>query len=113
MDISSLQTQYLNQTTSDKSSQKLQSSLTGDYSKSTDDELMDVCKEFESYFIEQMFKEMQKSVPKSEFSDSSTNNLVDYFKSSLVQEYAKTASDQENYGLAQNLYEQMKRNYSL
>ena len=113
MDISSLQTQYLNQTTSDKSSQKLQSSLTSDYSKATDDELMNVCKEFESYFIEQMFKEMQKSVPKSEFSDSSTNNLVDYFKSSLVQEYAKNASDQGNYGLAQNLYEQMKRNYSL
>jgi flagellar protein FlgJ len=113
MDINSLQTQYLNQTTNDKSAQKLKSSLTGDYSKATDDELMNVCKEFESYFIEQMFKEMQKSVPKSESGDSSTNSLVDYFKDNLVQEYAKNASDQGNYGLAQNLYEQMKRNYSL
>lgn len=31
-----------------------------DYSKSTDDELMDACKEFEAYFVEQAFKAMQK-----------------------------------------------------
>ena len=33
---------------------------TKDYSQSSDEELLAACKEFESYFLEQIFKEMQK-----------------------------------------------------
>ena len=31
-----------------------------DYSKASDDELMSVCKDFESYFVEQVLKSMKK-----------------------------------------------------
>ena len=31
-----------------------------DYSKASDDELMSVCKDFESYFVEQVLKSMEK-----------------------------------------------------
>src|SRR5574344_1925186 len=31
-----------------------------DYSQATDDELMSVCKDFESYFLEQVLKSMEK-----------------------------------------------------
>ena len=37
-------------------SQKLQQSVSGDYSNATAEELMEACKEFEAYFLEQMFK---------------------------------------------------------
>lgn len=110
MDISSVYTQYMDQAVSNASASRLQKQTSADYTSATDEELMEACKEFEAYFVEQMFKAMEKTVMKSEGSED--NALVDYFKESLTQDYAKTATEQEGYGLAQTLYEQMKRNYS-
>lgn len=95
------------------SANNIQNKLTGtDYSKSTDDELMEACKEFEAYFVEQAFKAMQKMVPENE--DSTTSDYMDYFGDTLVQEYAKSATNQgDGFGIANMLYEQMKRNYGL
>ena len=43
------------------SADKLKDTLSKtDYSKSNDDELMEVCREFESYFIEQAYKALEK-----------------------------------------------------
>lgn len=89
---------------------------TTDYTKSTDDELMEVCKEFESYFTEQVFKAMEKMVPKSEDDSGSMSSYTDYFGDMLTQEYAKNATESDNgrgLGIAQMLYEQMKRNYGI
>ena len=60
-------------------------------------------------------KEMQKTVDcfKSEESSSSTSGLVDYFKDTAIQDLAATSTDIQGTGLAQMLYEQMKRNYGL
>lgn len=83
-----------------------------DYSKSTDDELMDACKEFEAYFVEQAFKAMQKMVPENE--EGSSSDYMEYFGDTLVQEYAKSATNQgDGFGIVNMLYEQMKRNYGL
>lgn len=84
-----------------------------DYSKATDDELMDACKQFESYFLEQMFKEMMKTIPESEDTSSSNSQLMDYYKDEMVQQIASDSTEQNSLGLAQMLYEQMKRNYNL
>lgn len=84
-----------------------------DYSKASDDELMDVCKQFEAYFLEQCFKEMLKTTGKDEFSSGSTSTLVDYYKDMMVQEISKQSTEKESLGLAQMLYEQMKRNYDM
>ncbi len=97
---------------------KLQSSLEKtDYSKSTEDELMNVCKEFESYFVEQVFKALEKMVPENEDDSSSgVSSYMDYFGDMLTQEYAAAATESDNgrgLGIAQMLYEQMKRNYNL
>ena len=113
MDISSLSSAYQNSVKENSAASNLDKSLKSDYSKATDEELMAACKQFESYFVEQMFKEMQNSIPKSEDSEESSNSLVDYFKDNLTQEYAAQASKQQDYGLAQSLYEQMKRNYDI
>ncbi len=90
----------------------------GDLSNATDEELMDVCKDFEAYFIEQMFKSMEKMVPKDEDEEesSSMSSMTDYFKDEMMSKYAEIAADSNGgngFGIAQTLYEQMKRNYSV
>lgn len=114
MDISGL-TAYtdLYQTQVSQSTSKLESELETDYTQATNDELMDACKEFEAYFVEQMFKEMMKTIPESDTTSSYTSNLMDYYKDSMVQEIASDSTEQKSLGLAQMLYEQMKRNYGL
>lgn len=104
---------YLTTQAGNIQTEKLQDSVSGDYSSATDDELMDACKQFESYFLEQVFKEMEKTVMKSEDSDSSTSNLVDFFKDNTIQELASDSTEKNGLGLAQMLYEQMKRNYDV
>ena len=119
MDISSLygssaldSTAYTN--AANQTASKLQDKLnSSDYSKATDDELMDACKQFESYFLEQMFKEMMKTIPESEDTSSSNSQLMDYYKDEMVQQIASDSTEQNSLGLAQMLYEQMKRNYNL
>ena len=92
---------------------KLEEALNSDLSKATEEELMGVCKEFEAYFTEQMFKAMQKMIPESESVSSSTRQLQDYYKEQMIQSYAEQSAQGEGLGLAQMLYEQMKRNYGL
>lgn len=94
-------------------SQKLQQTVDGDYSNATADELMDACKQFEAYFLEQIFKGMEKTIPKNENGDNSTQNLLDYFKETTIQELAEQSTETNSLGLAQMLYEQMKRNYNI
>lgn len=122
MSIDGLYGQYADMLTSSSSqttaADKLQSTLEGtDYSQSTDDELMGVCKEFESYFVEQVFKALEKMVPENEEGSSgSMSSYMDYFGDMLTQEYAAAATESNNgqgLGIAQMLYEQMKRNYNL
>ena len=82
-------------------------------SATSDAELMDACKQFESYFVEQMFKEMWKTIPESEFSSGSTNSLVSFYKDEMIKTMAEDSTEQNGLGLAQMLYEQMNRNYGL
>lgn len=111
--MSSMYTEYLNQAKENQETSKLQQNIDKDYKNATDEELMSACKEFEAYFLEQVFKEMQKTIPKSEYTDASTGNLVDYFKDNMVQQIAKDSTETNSLGLAQMLYDQMKRNYDL
>lgn len=91
-------------------SKDLEKSLSSDMGGKTEEELMEVCKDFEAYFVEQMFKAMQKMVPENEDSD---NDYMNMFGDMLVQQYAESATNQQQLGIAQALYEQMKRNYGL
>lgn len=95
----------------------LEGTLKGDLSNATDEELMKVCKDFEAYFLEQVLKSMQKMIPKDkDEEDSSISMMTDYFKDEMLSRYASIAADSnggKGYGIAQTLYEQMKRNYSM
>lgn len=114
MDISSIQN-VTNQYTKDSiSTSKLEENLKSDYSKASSEELMSACKEFEQYFVEQIFKEMRKTIPKSEESSGYMSTMKNYFEDSLYSEYAKAMTEQgDGVGLAKQLYEQMKRNYGI
>jgi len=106
---------YLEQTKS-ASSKALDKSLDKDYSSATEEELMSACKEFEAYFLEQVFDALEKTakVPGAEEDESaSTSSALDMFKDQMYQEYASQAVENESFGIAQMLYEQMKRNYNL
>ena len=80
---------------------------------SSADELKEVCREFESYFMEQVYKEMFKTIGSEEQGDSSLSSLVDYFKDGVIQTVASQTTEQSGGPLAQQLYEQMKRNYGI
>lgn len=115
MDISNISayTDYIK--TQNTSADKLSETLgKADYSKAQDEELLDACKQFESYLLEQVFKEMQKTVDCFKEDDSDPNDtLVDYFKDNTLQELASDSTENQGLGIAQMLYEQMKRNYNL
>ena len=113
MDIGSLYSDYLTSTATKSSN--LERTLRGDHREKSDDELLDACKQFEAYFYEQVFKNMEKAMVPSDDSDPN-HTLVDYYKENLIAEYSRNLVDQDGGGgntLAQQLYEQMKRNYSL
>ena len=107
--------EYAMQESKNASTIALQKKLENTSAKSTDDELWQACKGFEAYFMEQIFKEMQKSVDalKSEEQDKSTSTLVDYFKSQTLQEVCADSVDTQSNGFAQMLYENMKRTYDI
>ena len=92
--------------------EKLKNSLnaTGNDKDATDAELMDACKQFEAYFLEQIYKQMYKSVEaiNGESTDPQAS-LVSYFRDSTISDIASASVDTQSNGLAQMLYESMKR----
>ncbi|MCM1178965.1 MAG: rod-binding protein [Clostridium sp.] len=81
----------------------------------TEEQLLSACKEFEAYFIEQIYKGMEKTIMKADDDESgSANQYMEYFGDMQIQAYAKEAANQgEGIGLANQLFEQMKRNYGI
>jgi len=106
-----LYSNYLNTATDATSkADKLTTTLKSNkLASSSDEELMEVCKEFEAYFVEQVLKEMQKTVHSSD----EDSDYYQYFGDILWQEYAKDIADSGQLGLAQQLYESMKRNVTI
>ena len=96
------QLQSANKTTKADS---LQNKL-GSVEDATDEELMDVCKEFEAYLVEQVFKKVRDAMTDEE---SNKGDYMQYFGDTLYQEYAKNIAENGDIGLAKQLYESMKR----
>lgn len=89
---------------------------TAEAKETNDDALFDACKQFEAYLWEQVYKEMEKTA--KIFGDDNdqegyASNMVDCFKDSFFQKISEQTSSEGANSLAQMLYEQAKRNYSI
>lgn len=84
-------------------------------SQSTEEELKGVLKDFESYFVEQVLKEMKDSftLKDDEDSDSTMSQYKDMFLDKTIEMMADEIVDSMGENVTQQLYEQMKRNYNI
>ena len=118
MDISNITNQYIsNISQQNTSGARISDSVAStDYAKSTDADMLKACKDFEAYFLEQVFKEMEKTVDcfKEEGSTSNySSSTTDFFKDQKLQSLSAQSTETNGLGLAQSLYQQMKRNYGV
>jgi flagellar protein FlgJ len=105
-DVSSLTSSAygLNSSTS-VGADKLKNNL-ANIDKENDEELMNVCKEFETYMIEQVIKSMEATIMKDE--EESSTSYAEMFSDKKTTAYAEAISNQGTIGLAQMLYESMR-----
>ena len=78
----------------------------------TDEEMLDACKQFEAYMIQQMFKTMEESA--KVFSDEEDDDSSDYVNM-FQDNYLSTIAEQmvnsgQGLGIAEQLYESMQNN---
>lgn len=103
-----------NNATKNNNANKIQSSLNSVSSKSTEDELLQVCKDFECYFVEEIIKEVKENMMTEEDEkDSSLSTMTDYNMDFAIQGIAENVVDEVGTTFTQQLYEQMKRNYGI
>lgn len=88
--------------------EKLSSSLSNiEKGTATDEELMAACKEFETYLVEQVIKNTKSAMLDDE---DSQGEYMKMFGDKLNQSYAEMITETADLGIAQMLYESMKRN---
>lgn len=93
--------------TSAGTADKVSGTLSGISEESTDEELMEACRSFESYFVEQVFKGMEKTIMKDDKQEE--GDYLSNFKDILYKEYAQGAVDNGEFGIARLLYDSMRR----
>ncbi len=96
------------QNASQAKTEKLSSSLSNiEKGTATDEELMAACKEFETYLVEQVIKNTRSAMLEDE---DSQGEYMKMFGDRLNQSYAEMITETADLGIAQMLYESMKRN---
>lgn len=117
MDITGMSA-MLNQTSANHAASSkaegLKGSVNGLSSSSTDEELMEVLKDFESYFVEQMIKKMKETFTDEDEEESSmASQYTDTFMDYAIEGVADKILDEVGGSMTQQLFEQMKRNYNI
>ena len=91
----------------------LKNSVHGLSSNSSDEELMEVLKDFESYFIEQMIKQMKETFTDDDKESSVASQYTDTFMDYAIEDIADMLLEEVGGNMTQQLFEQMKRNYNI
>lgn len=116
MDINGI-TSMLNQTATQSAntskSDGLKNSVNGLSSESTEEELMEVLKDFESYFIEQIIKKMKDTFTDDDEESSVASQYTDTFMDYAIEDVADILLEEVGGNMTQQLFEQMKRNYNI
>lgn len=108
LDTSSLYSAYGTAAKS-ASSSTLQSTLGNISSSSEDEELLEVCKSFESYFVQQVIEQAKTSLIGKD--EEEEGEYMQYFGDILNEQYANMIVENGGTGLAQQLYDSMKNTY--
>ncbi len=78
-----------------------------DYKKMDDKKLKEVSQEFESLFLNQLFKEMRKTIPKDDWLDGGLKQEI--FEDMLYNEYSNNISKVGGIGLGNLVYKYLKQ----
>lgn len=117
MDVSSISGMSLNSantSASNAAADVITKSASTLNSSSSEDELKGVLKDFESYFVEQVLKEMKDSLTdEDEGGDPTMSQYKDLFMDKTIEILADEVVDDIGQNVTQQLYEQMKRNYNI
>lgn len=109
-DVSSVYDTY-SQNIKSTTGSSVQGALASVDKDSSDEELMAVCKDFESYFVQKVIEQARASILDNE-EDKDGGEYLKMFGDTLNQSLAETITENGGTGLAQQLYDSMKRNYT-
>ena len=118
MDFSSITGVSYNAANTSKAStaaERITNSANSLNSESSEEELKGVLKDFESYFVEQMLKEMKDTFTHQdkEDEDPTMAQYKDIYMDKVIETMADKVVDDMGENITQQLYEQMKRNYHI
>jgi len=103
---------YLNMKSGSINSSNLEKSVSGLSSKSSEEDISKAVKSFESYFVEQVIKEMKKSV-KTDDGENSLSMVKDLYVDNLIKDMSSKIVDQLGDRYTKTLVDQIKRNYGI
>lgn len=107
-------TKYFTLTDSKSRATKVKNRTKGLSKDSTEDELRDAVKSFESYFVEQVIKQIHKSTKMFNNKDNTPmSQLKDMYMDNLYRDVASKIVDRSGERYTSSLVEQMKRNYGI
>lgn len=105
--------QLLDSTKQSATASSMKNSVDSVTKDSTEAEMLDACKQFESYLWEQIYKEIDKSVNLFGTNPDESNyasNMVNAFSDTVIKEVAERTTSEGSNSLAMMLFEQLKRN---
>jgi len=100
-----LTTLYSGATNTDANETKFKDIFDKAIEKKDDKELKDACAQFEAYFVQQLFQEMRKTIPKGGLFEGSSEKGI--YEGMLDEQYSKTISMRGAAGIANSLYKQL------
>lgn len=117
MDVTGL-TSYIDKTytnaANNASASKAKDAIGGISKDSTDEELVEAVKGFETYFVEQVVKNMKESmIPKNKDEDATMSQYKDYFMDSTISTLAREIVDQAGDHITDQFVQQIKRNFGM
>lgn len=110
LDTSSLYSTY-GQAVTNAASSSLQSTLGNVNDNSSDEELMNVCKNFEAYFVQKIIEQAKNSIVGED--EEEQGEYMKYFGDMRNEQYANIIAESGSVGLAQQLYDSIKSNGSI
>lgn len=113
MEISNINNTFLNTLTDAKATesvveqQEFENMLKEAMAKEDDKSLMEACEKFEAYYLNKVFSEMRKTIPKSNLFEEAQGRKI--YEDMLYDAYAAEISKGKGSGLKEMLFKQLSK----